>query len=82
VDAEGEDDLDVDAEGEPENQHGRGSQTPNATAGPSHRRVSGASPGHIDGRKRKRGSYMKDGPTVYKLIKPILKSIQNTKSRE
>jgi hypothetical protein len=30
----------------------------------------------------KRGSYMKDGPTVYKLVKPILKAIRETRSRE
>ncbi|KAL7422928.1 hypothetical protein Q5752_002225 [Cryptotrichosporon argae] len=28
---------------------------------------------------RKRGSYMKDGPTVYKLLKPVLKAIKELK---
>ena len=31
---------------------------------------------------RRRGTYMKDGPTVYKLIKPVLKAIKDAKSRE
>ena len=31
---------------------------------------------------KKRGSYMKDGPTVYKLIKPVLKLIRDAKSKE
>lgn len=39
-----------------------------------------AQPG--SGRFRKRGSYMKDGPTVYKLVKPILKAIKDANSRE
>ena len=30
----------------------------------------------------KRGSYMKNGPTVYKLVKPVMKIIKDTKSRE
>ncbi len=31
---------------------------------------------------KKRGSYMKDGPTVYKLVKPVLKAIKEAKARE
>lgn len=31
---------------------------------------------------RKRGSYMKDGPTVYKLIKPVLRAIKEARSHE
>lgn len=31
---------------------------------------------------RKRGTYMKDGPTVYKLIKPVLKAIKEARSVE
>jgi hypothetical protein len=34
------------------------------------------------GRFRKRGSYMKDGPTVYKLVKPILKAIKEASAKE
>lgn len=34
------------------------------------------------GHKRRRGAYMKDGPTVYKLIKPVLKAIKEAKARE
>lgn len=36
----------------------------------------------VAGKIKKRGSYMKDGPTVYKLIKPVLKTIKEAKSRE
>lgn len=32
--------------------------------------------------KKKRGGYMREGPTVYKLIKPVLKSIKEAKSLE
>lgn len=31
---------------------------------------------------RRRGTYMKDGPTVYKLVKPVLKAIRDARSRE
>jgi hypothetical protein len=34
------------------------------------------------GRKKKRGTYMRDGPTPYKLIKPVLKAIKEAKARE
>ena len=34
------------------------------------------------GRFKKRGSYMKEGPTVYKLVKPIMKAIKDAQSRE
>ena len=30
----------------------------------------------------KRGTYMKNGPTVYKLVKPVLKIIKETKAKE
>lgn len=30
----------------------------------------------------KRGSYMKNGPTTYKLVKPVMKIIKETKARE
>lgn len=32
--------------------------------------------------QRKKGGYMREGPTVYKLIKPVLKSIKDAKSLE
>lgn len=31
---------------------------------------------------RKRGTYMRDGPTVYKQVKPVIKSIKEAKARE
>lgn len=31
---------------------------------------------------RRRGTYMKDGPTVYKLVKPVLRAIRDARSRE
>jgi len=31
---------------------------------------------------KKRGTYLKDGPSVYKLIKPVLKAIKEAKARE
>ena len=39
---------------------------------------------NTDGRsmKKQRGTYMKDGPTVYKLVKPVLKVIKDAKARE
>jgi hypothetical protein len=57
--------------------------SPNATAGPS----TPQSASHKDkvsgpGTGRKRGSYMKDGPTVYKLIKPCMRAIKEAKSDE
>lgn len=30
----------------------------------------------------KRGSYMKNGPTVYKLVKPVFKNIKEAKAKE
>jgi len=36
----------------------------------------------LSGRFKKRGSYMKEGPTVYKLVKPILKAIKDAQSKE
>lgn len=32
--------------------------------------------------QRKKGGYMREGPTVYKLIKPVIKSIKDAKSLE
>lgn len=32
--------------------------------------------------KKRRGGYMREGPTVYKLLKPVLKSIKDAKSLE
>ena len=42
-----------------------------------------SSPGNLDhkGRGRKRGNYFKNGPTVYKLIKPALKALQQAHSK-
>jgi hypothetical protein len=41
-----------------------------------------SSPGQLDTKnRRKRGSYFKNGPTVYKLIKPALKSLINATSK-
>lgn len=48
--------------------------------GPSNQSIDGDS--LTGNRGRKRGSYMKDGPTVYKLVKPLLKLIKEAKSRE
>jgi len=52
----------------------------NAAAGPSTpqqpQKVGGPGTG------RKRGSYMKDGPTVYKLIKPCMRAIKEAKTDE
>ena len=31
---------------------------------------------------KKRGGYMREGPTVYKLVKPVLKTIKEAKSKE
>lgn len=48
-----------------------------ATAGPSTPAEDGS------GRTgKKRGSYMKDGPTVYKLIKPCMRAIKEAKANE
>nr|XP_019008138.1 uncharacterized protein I206_07306 [Kwoniella pini CBS 10737]OCF46919.1 hypothetical protein I206_07306 [Kwoniella pini CBS 10737] len=33
-------------------------------------------------RVRRRGAYMKDGPSVYKLIKPVLRAIKEAKARD
>jgi hypothetical protein len=54
--------------------------TPNAAAGPSTPQSAPKTGGPGTGRKR--GSYMKDGPTVYKLIKPCMRAIKDAKSDE
>ena len=57
-------------------------------AGPSGTSVDGDSTAGAGGgsgstrRGLKRGSYMKDGPTVYKLVKPVLKIIKEAKAKE
>ena len=33
-------------------------------------------------RKQKRGTYMREGPTVYKLLKPVMKAIKEAQSLE
>ena len=33
-------------------------------------------------RKQKRGTYMREGPTVYKLLKPVMKAIKDAQSLE
>lgn len=54
----------------------------NATAGPS--TPAGSDGGLVSSRGpgtgRKRGSYMKDGPTVYKLIKPTMRAMKEARS--
>ncbi|KAK8850478.1 hypothetical protein IAR55_004396 [Kwoniella newhampshirensis] len=74
ADAEGEDvDVDMDAEGEVD------------MARPSTASVDGDESGAGGGLGkpvRKRGSYMRDGPTVYKLIKPVLRAIKEAKARD
>jgi len=51
--------------------------------GPSTESADGESnAGGVGKPPRKRGSYMKDGPTVYKLVKPVLKAIKEAKSLE
>lgn len=48
----------------------------------------GGPSGSVEGESRaygagiKRGSYMKNGPTTYKLIKPVLKSIKDARAKE
>ncbi|WWD20660.1 hypothetical protein CI109_105136 [Kwoniella shandongensis] len=74
VDAEGEIDVEVDADGDVD------------MARPSTASVDGDEPpttgGGHEKRARKRGSYMRDGPTVYKLIKPVLKAVREAKARD
>ena len=50
------------------------------TGGPSS--MNGDSVGLSSAKNARRGAYMKDGPTVYKLVKPVLKSIRDARSRE
>jgi hypothetical protein len=33
-------------------------------------------------RRQKRGTYMREGPTVYKLLKPVMKAIKDAQSLE
>lgn len=55
----------------------------NATAGPSTPAGSdGGLTSRGPGTGRKRGSYMKDGPTVYKLIKPCMRAIREARSED
>lgn len=35
-----------------------------------------------EARKQKRGTYMREGPTVYKLLKPVIKAIKDAQSLE
>jgi hypothetical protein len=44
--------------------------------------MDGSGGGSRHGPGIKRGTYMKNGPTVYKLVKPVLKIIKETKARE
>lgn len=51
--------------------------------------MGGPSTGSADGdsntggrQPKRRGTYMKDGPTVYKLLKPVLKAIKETQAKE
>lgn len=54
-----------------------------STAGPSTPAGEGLLPKAAGpGTGKKRGSYMKDGPTVYKLIKPCMRDIRAAKSAE
>jgi hypothetical protein len=32
--------------------------------------------------RKKRGTYMREGPTTYKLLKPVLKAIKDARSTE
>jgi len=50
--------------------------------GPSNASADGEEHTPGGGRFKKRGSYMKEGPTVYKLVKPILKAIKEAQSKE
>jgi hypothetical protein len=50
-------------------------------AGPSNGSLDGAS--NADGTKRRRrGAATKEGPTVYRLIKPVMKAIREAKAKE
>lgn len=71
ADGDGEGEGEGDAEAEVEmDANGAGPSDPGLTRGGRVRRM------------RRRGGYMKDGPTVYKLVKPVLKAIKDAKARE
>ncbi|WVR08581.1 hypothetical protein IAU60_005636 [Kwoniella sp. DSM 27419] len=76
ADAEGEADPDGDAEGEADEDVVM-ADTPARTDGYN---SAGVGPSGRSGRKR--GTYMRDGPTTYKLIKPVLKAIKEAKARD
>ncbi|KAK4687188.1 hypothetical protein P7C73_g2928, partial [Tremellales sp. Uapishka_1] len=57
----------------------RGESLENAAAGPSSTSADGEPQPTV---KRRRGPNKTEGPTVYRLIKPILKAIQNTASKD
>jgi hypothetical protein len=42
----------------------------------------GISEADAEARKQKRGTYMREGPTVYKLLKPVMKAIKDAQSLE
>ncbi|OCF31781.1 hypothetical protein I316_06588 [Kwoniella heveanensis BCC8398] len=69
-----EDDADMDAEGEDDPEGDVDMETA--------AQAEGEAPSTAGRAGRKRGSYMKDGPSVYKLIKPVLKNIKETKSND
>lgn len=50
--------------------------------GPSNVSMDGESQGPGGKAGKKRGSYMKDGPTVYKLVRPVLAAIMSARSKE
>nr|XP_018259645.1 uncharacterized protein I303_07713 [Kwoniella dejecticola CBS 10117]OBR81803.1 hypothetical protein I303_07713 [Kwoniella dejecticola CBS 10117] len=74
----GEDeDADADADGEVDPE-GDIEMEDNTTA----TNAPGAPPKSATKRTRRRGAYMKDGPSLYKLIKPALKAIKEAKARD
>ncbi|WWC92244.1 uncharacterized protein L201_007198 [Kwoniella dendrophila CBS 6074] len=76
VDAEGEIDPEGDVEmAEPEQVEPE-SNEPISTA------TAGSSVVEKEKRVRRRGAYMKDGPSVYKMIKPCLKSIKEARAKD
>lgn len=50
--------------------------------GPSNASMDGENGGNSGRWGKKRGSYMKDGPTVYKLVRPVLNAIRSAKANE
>ncbi|EIW69929.1 hypothetical protein TREMEDRAFT_68376 [Tremella mesenterica DSM 1558] len=53
-------------------------------AGPSNHSAAGetASEAAIRRENKRRGNYMREGPTVYKLVKPVFKAIREAKARD